>query len=81
MLEHCSKPLADFYSGMTDDKQFIFFQFDTMVSFPFRQTGLVRIVLRRSSQEPLNEQKLNFWTVYEPRRKHDGLGVQELRHP
>jgi hypothetical protein len=81
ILANCPKPLADLYSGMTDDKQFIFFQFDSMVTFPFRQTGLVRIVLRRSSQEPLPKQKLKFWTIYEPRRKHDGLGVQELRHP
>lgn len=81
ILENCSKPLSDLYSGKTNDKQYIFFQIDSMVTFPFRQTGLVRIVLRGLSQEPASKPNLKFWTIYEPRRKHDGLGVQEPRHP
>lgn len=81
ILGKCSEPLTDLHCGMTDDKQFNFFQIDSMVTFPFRQTGLVRIVLRQSLHEPQCKQKLKFWTMYEPRRKHDGLGVQEPRHP
>lgn len=81
ILEHYSKPLVHHCSGTTNDKQFIFFQLDSMVTFPFRQTGLVRIVLRRSAKELVSNPKLKFWTIYEPRRKHDGLGVQEPRHP
>lgn len=80
IIENCSKPQENLFTGFTDDKKFAHFQIDSMVSFPFRQTGLVRLVLRKSTCEPTSEQKLKFWTIYEPRRKHDGLGVQELRH-
>lgn len=80
ILENCSTPLPSLYSGSTIDKEFSYFQIDSTVSFPFRQTGLVRLILRQSNNEPSTDQKLKFWTIYEPRRKHDGLGVQEPRH-
>lgn len=80
ILANCSKPLPDLFSGSTGDKRFDYFSIDSMVSFPFRQTGLVRLVLRKSMSELSSQQKLKFWTIYEPRRKYDGLGVQEPRH-
>ncbi|MCW6530815.1 DUF4365 domain-containing protein [Sphingomonas lycopersici] len=45
------------------------------VSFPFRQTGIVNVVLRkRHAKGDLDYQ---FHTVYEPRRRRDVLGVRE----
>jgi len=46
----------------------------TAVSFPFRQTATVKMVLRAKADRP-NE--LWFHTIYEPRRKRDPLGVKK----
>ncbi|WP_319531124.1 DUF4365 domain-containing protein [uncultured Cohaesibacter sp.] len=69
-----SKPL----SNMLDVS---FMQIDSMVSFPFRQTGLIRLVLKCVNVGSNDSPKLKFWTVYEPRRKLNGMGVQEPRRP
>lgn len=58
-----------------------FVQIDSMVSFPFRQTGLIRLILKRVKVGSDVSTKVKFWTVYEPRRKSNGMGVQELRRP
>lgn len=46
------------------------------VSFPFRQTATVKIVLRAKPELP---DDLWFHTIYEPRRKRDPLGVKKER--
>nr|WP_325249321.1 DUF4365 domain-containing protein [Amylibacter sp.] len=80
ILRSCSRPLTNLCTGTTADREFAYYQIDSMVSFPFRQTGLVRLVLRKSMCASSPNQELKFWTIYEPRRKFDGLGVQEPRH-
>jgi len=45
------------------------------VSFPFRQTGIVNVVLRKRHAN--NDPDYEFHTVYEPRRRRDVLGVRE----
>ncbi|MCG4262483.1 DUF4365 domain-containing protein [Acetobacter senegalensis] len=47
-----------------------------VVSFPFRQTATVKVVLRSKVNRP---EDLWFYTIYEPRRKRDPLGVKNER--
>ena len=58
-----------------------FYNLDAMVSFPFRQTGLVRLVLRQLELPNDEVPHLKFWTIYEPRRKLDVIGAPASRHP
>lgn len=81
IIEACHTELSKLPSSDTNDGRIRFFQVDSMVTFPFRQTGLVRLVLKRSLTKSLEDSALKFWTIYEPRRKLSGLGVQEPRHP
>jgi hypothetical protein len=46
------------------------------VSFPFRQTAIVKIVLWRRIH-PVEGVNYSFHTVYEPRRRRDVMGVME----
>lgn len=48
------------------------------VSFPFRQTATVKIVVRAKKGRP---DEVWFHTIYEPRRKRDPLGVKKVREP
>ena len=52
-----------------------FVSVDAMVTFPFRQTGLVRLVFERIP----DQSDLRFYTIYEPRRKANLIGVREPR--
>jgi hypothetical protein len=45
------------------------------VSFPFRQTGIVKVVLRKLTRA--ERDVYEFHTVYEPRRRRDVIGVRE----
>ncbi|MEX0827919.1 MAG: hypothetical protein WD005_03100, partial [Haliea sp.] len=81
IVEECDVSIDDLPSSDTGESRIRFYQIDSMVTFPFRQTGLVRLVLKKSMIEPVASQKLKFWTIYEPRRKRSGMGVQEPRHP
>lgn len=45
------------------------------VSFPFRQTGIVNVILRKRHAN--HDPEYEFHTVYEPRRRRDVLGVRE----
>lgn len=81
IIETCDKELCKLQRSETKDGKTLFFHLDSMVTFPFRQTGLVRLVLRRSLKRSSENTSVKFWTLYEPRRKHSGLGVQEPRHP
>lgn len=79
IIEACDTPLEDLPKSFSKAENCHFFTIDSMVTFPFRQTGLVRLVLRRSEIDSNGSSKLKFWTIYEPRRKQSGLGVQEPR--
>ena len=81
IIETYDKELCILPGSQTKDGTTRFFQLDSMVTFPFRQTGLVRLVIQKSLTRPLEDAPLKFWTLYEPRRKHSLLGVQEPRHP
>ncbi|MFQ6550358.1 DUF4365 domain-containing protein [Aestuariibius sp. 2305UL40-4] len=81
IIEACDEDLCNLWSSDTNDGKTRFFQLDSMVTFPFRQTGLVRLVLKKSLTRISEDRSLKFWTLYEPRRKYSGLGVQEPRHP
>lgn len=50
-----------------------------MVTFPFRQTGLVKVLLKKTQTDVTQPDKIKFWTIYEPRRKMNAVGVQEPR--
>ncbi|WP_200410621.1 DUF4365 domain-containing protein [Komagataeibacter oboediens] len=45
------------------------------ISFPHRQTAVVKIILWRR-QDSVNGTNYSFRTIYEPRRRHDVLGVR-----
>ncbi|MEO0748836.1 MAG: DUF4365 domain-containing protein, partial [Pseudomonadota bacterium] len=79
IIETCETPLAELPTSFSKTGNCYFFQIDSMVTFPFRQTGLVRLILRKSATDLNGSSKLKFWTIYEPRRKQNGLGVQEPR--
>lgn len=79
IIENCGVPLEELPNSFSKTESCCFFQIDSMVTFPFRQTGLVRLILRKSTIDPKGSSKLKFWTIYEPRRKQSGLGVQEPR--
>ena len=79
IIETCEVPLVELPNNFSKTENCYFFQIDSMVSFPFRQTGLVRLVLKKSTIDANGSSKLKFWTIYEPRRKQSGLGVQEPR--
>lgn len=79
IIESCEFPLEYLPNTFSKKENCHFFQIDSMVTFPFRQTGLVRLIMKKSISEPKDSSKLKFWTIYEPRRKQSGLGVQEPR--
>lgn len=45
------------------------------ISFPHRQTAVVKIILWRRN-DPIKGINYSFRTIYEPRRRHDVLGVR-----
>lgn len=78
IIEQCEISLDDLPSTYSKEGNCHFVRIDSMVTFPFRQTGLVRLILKKSNIET-GQPQLKFWTIYEPRRKHNGLGAQEPR--
>lgn len=47
------------------------------VSFSFRQTGIIKVVLKADG--PVGSPRYKFHTVYEPRRRRNVLGAREPR--
>lgn len=56
-----------------DDEQY--YAIKAAVSFPHRQTGIVKIVLHRNARDP--EGQYRFHTIYEPRRTLSLRGTRE----
>lgn len=52
------------------------FSLRAAISFPFRQTGIVKIMVKPDHRP--GERRYAFHTIYEPRRKRDVLGARQL---